>query len=61
MSAEIGASNAIIYKIATTIDGGARLTLDLPEYSIDLISKLLQKKMQGKELVMCAFVEASSE
>ena len=57
MSKEIGAAPAIIYKVQTSIDGGARLTLDLPETSADLILQLMQRKMSGKELVMCAFVE----
>lgn len=52
---EIGASVAIIYKIQTTIDGGARLTIDLPSVSSDLVKELLGMKLHGREMVAVAF------
>ena len=56
-SQEIGAALSVINKVQTTADGGARITLDLPSISSDLISKLMTLKLQGRELVMVAFVE----
>ena len=59
-SKAIGASVATIYKIQTTIDGGARLTLDLPVDSVGLMSSLLKRKLENDELVMVAFVEVDN-
>lgn len=53
----IGSSLAIIQKIQTTIDGGARITLDLGQNDSELISKLMKLKLSGDELVFVAFVE----
>ena len=58
---EIGSCQAIIYKVQTTVDGGARLTLDLPASEIGTITGLLKRKMVGEELVFVAFVEAENE
>jgi len=54
---ELGNSEAILYKIQTLIDGGARITLDLDASSSELIKNLISNKMQGKEMVYVAFVE----
>lgn len=56
-NSEIGTALCIINKIQTTIDGGARLTLDLSSESRDLIANLLDLKLAGNELVVAAFVE----
>lgn len=55
-SIEIGSSVALIYKIQTTIDGGARVTIDLPSVSSDLAKSLLEMKLLGREMVAVAFV-----
>ena len=54
---EIGASLATISKITTTIDGGARITIDLDPSSSELAAKLLTRKLTGRERVMVAFVD----
>jgi len=54
----LGACNALIYKIQTTVDGGARITLDLNPEDSELLSNLLNKKMRGEPMVYVAFVES---
>jgi len=61
MESSIGAAEAQIYKIQTLIDGGARVTLDLGYNDETLLTKLIQKKMRGDDLVCVAFVEVSNE
>lgn len=53
---EIGSSVALIYKVQTTIDGGARITLDLPSVASDLAKQLLEMKLLGREMVAVGFV-----
>lgn len=58
----LGAARTIINKIQTTIDGGYRLTLDLPDSEIELIKTLMAFKAdpyKQKELFV-AFVEKKS-
>lgn len=54
---EIGASLATINKIQTTVDGGARITLDIPEINHEIASRLLKLKMQGDALLQVGFVQ----
>lgn len=58
---EVGASPAIIYKLSTTLDGGTRLTLDLPSVSTELAAKLLKMKLCGQEIVTVAFITGADE
>lgn len=58
---EIGSSQVVINKLQTTIDGGARITLDLDSQQSKLISSLLQKKLEGKEMIFCVFMEGIDE
>ena len=54
---EIGESVAEIVKVATNLDGSCRITLDLPEISAELSSKLLELKMHGQSYVGVGFVK----
>lgn len=58
---EIGSTHAIINKIQTTVDGGARITLDIGAESSVLVSKLLSNKLKCNESVFVAFVEPVQE
>lgn len=49
---------AIINKIQTTADGGARLTLDLGYESSEIIAQLLQNKLSGTDLIYIAFINS---
>ena len=42
---------AFVYKVQTTIDGGIRLTLDLPETAIAQAAMLMEAKQQGIPLI----------
>jgi hypothetical protein len=56
-NSDLGGSLVIINKIQTTLDGGARVTLDLPSVSSELIGALLHRKLMGNEQVFAQFVE----
>jgi len=56
---ELGATEALINKIQTTVDGGARITLDINPDSIDLIKKLIDIKFSQNGLVYVGFAYAS--
>lgn len=45
----LGAALALINKIQTTIDGGFRLTLDLPDSEVGLIKTLMDLKSNPYE------------
>ena len=53
---ELGAASAILYKIQTLVDGGARITLDLGSHNVELISKLIEYKMRGDDYFQVGFV-----
>jgi len=36
--------DATVYKVQTLVDGGIRVTLDLPEYAIDAAAELMRYK-----------------
>jgi hypothetical protein len=46
--------SAIVYKVQTLVDGGLRLTLDLPENAIEQVSQLIQCKRGGAVLEVTA-------
>lgn len=54
---QLGAAQAIINKIQTTADGGARVTLDLNAQDYRIIQRLVELKLSGRELVGIAFAE----
>lgn len=51
----IGATNALITKITTTVDGGARLTLDLTSIDADIIKQLMDVKLKGTGVIAVTF------
>lgn len=53
---EIGACTAVINKVQTTIDGGFRITLDLESSATFIATQLLEKKLQGQELLEVGFI-----
>jgi hypothetical protein len=52
---EIGSCEAIINKIQTTIDGGARITLDLNSQDKEVIKKLLDIKLMDNQTIFVGF------
>jgi len=60
MSDPIIRFTAIVYKVSTLIDGGIRLTLDLPETAIAQAAMLMEAKQQGIPLVFEAKVQPDS-
>lgn len=60
MSKEIGAGIASIRAISTTLDGGAKVTLEFGTDSIELIRELLDIKMGRDEPFMVACVAVDS-
>jgi len=45
---------AIVYKVQTLVDGGLRVTLDLPETAIPQAAMLMECMRQGVALLICA-------
>ena len=56
---EIGACFCEIIKVATNADGSARITLDLPEISTAIVSKLLELKMHGQGYIAVGFTKVN--
>lgn len=52
---ELGSCEAIINKIQTTIDGGARVTLDLNSNDRELIKRLIDIKLEGSQTIFVGF------
>jgi hypothetical protein len=52
---EIGSCEAIINKIQTTMDGGARITLDLNSQDKEVIKKLLDIKLMDNQTIFVGF------
>jgi len=50
--------DAIVYKVQTLVDGGLRLTLDLPETAIPQAAALMECKREEIPLVFSAEVSA---
>ena len=51
MSDSVIRFQAAVYKVQTLIDGGIRLTLDMPETAIAQAAMLMEAKQQGIPLV----------
>lgn len=49
---------AVVYKVQTLIDGGIRLTLDMPETAIPQMAMLAETKRDGIPLEFTAKVKA---
>lgn len=52
---------AVINKVQTTIDGGARITIDINEQDKEAIKWLLDHKLSGNDLMFVSFVEHENE
>lgn len=52
---EIGAAEALIYKVQTLADGGLRVTLDLSAQDISIVQKLMMLYSHGETLVKVGF------
>lgn len=52
---ELGAAEALIYKVQTLADGGLRVTLDLSAQDITLVQKLMLLYSRGDNLVKVGF------
>ena len=50
---------AVVYKVQTLIDGGIRLTLDMPETAIPQMAMLAETKRDGIPLEFVAKVKKS--
>jgi hypothetical protein len=48
---------AIINKVQTTADGGARITLDIGYDARHIAAQLLQKKIAGNDLISIVFID----
>jgi len=48
---------AAVYKVQTLLDGGIRLTLDMPETAIAQAAMLMEAKQQGIPLVFEATID----
>ena len=54
--------NAAVYKLSTLVDGGIRLTLDLPETAIPQMAMLAECKRSGIVLeVLCRAAKISPD
>lgn len=53
---EIGSCTAVIYKIQTLLDGGARLTLDISAKDAEIITKLMERKLKNQPLVQIGVI-----
>lgn len=53
----IGEGQAEIFKVQTTLDGGARITINLGHESSDLVASLMAHKMRTNKLVRVVFIE----
>lgn len=49
---------ATVYKVQTLIDGGVRVTLDLPEDAIPQMAMLAETKREGIPLIFRASVDS---
>ena len=57
---EVGSCHAEIVKVSTNADGSCRITLDIPEYNIDICSKLMEIKMSGESLLSLGIIHVRS-
>lgn len=56
----LGKAQAVIEKIQTTKDGGARITLDMTSIDSDLIKTLLELKLKGTGLITVVFFDQTA-
>lgn len=54
MSDDVIRFQAVVAKAQTLVDGGLRITLDLPETAIEIVAKLMQVKREGAVLEIAA-------
>ena len=47
----------VVYKVTTTADGGARITIDVGFDASWIVKELLLKKMSGDEIVKMVFIQ----
>ncbi len=52
---------AAVYKVQTLIDGGVRVTLDLPEDAIPQMAMLAEARREGIPLVFRAGIEGEPQ
>lgn len=52
---EIGAAEAVIYKVQTLTDGGLRVTLDLSAQDVSIVQKLMFLFSTGENMVKVGF------
>ena len=50
-----------VNKIQTTIDGGARITLDVDSSSPEAIQAIMAEKLSGNGVLFATFVKADSD
>lgn len=46
--------DAVVYKVATLVDNGIRVTFDLPETAIEQVKRLMEFKRDGTTLRVAA-------
>jgi hypothetical protein len=56
----IGSASAIINKVQTTVDGGARITLDLSSQDHQIIKALIDCYLMGSKALEVGFVSIQS-
>jgi len=57
----LGAAKAVINKVQTTVDGGARITLDVGTDSQETIKNILDAYLNDNRLVYCSFFKGSPD
>jgi len=57
MSIELGSGSAIIKKVETTMDGGAKVTFEFDQTNAKLIQELLRAKLSGDDYVSIGVVK----
>lgn len=53
---EIGACNALVYSIATKVDGSVKLVLEINPDDQEIISKLMRRYLENKKLLQIGIV-----
>jgi hypothetical protein len=62
MESETITFDAVVYKVQTLVDGGLRLTLDLPETAIAEAARLMECKRIGIALkISCALINRQEQ
>lgn len=50
-------TEAVVYKVQTLVDGGARVTLDLSSEDSVIIKKLIDNKLHGEDTACFVFID----